>query len=269
MPAADTPSRLDPDDHLVEPETRFEVFQGERVYVSPSRPGHGDLHSRLDGVVGEHVATAYTTSVNLLTRRSDNNDFATDVSVRRDGLDPATGHRYLEELSFEIFFQESREYARTRARNVVTYGVRRMFGIFVKERWPGSDAVGMLDYTVAEWSAERDDWRTLAPSEVIEDPALRLPIPVEALTSVVASRRAKARALLAGNDPVIQEHDARVRSEERLTATRESIFDVLEHRKIALDVAQRARIEACDDIATLKRWLLHTTDVRNAAELLA
>ncbi len=89
LPAADNPSRLDPDDHLVEPETRFEVFQGERVYVSPARPGHGDLHSRLDGVVGEHVATAYTTSVDLLTRRSDDNDFATDVSVRRDGLTSA------------------------------------------------------------------------------------------------------------------------------------------------------------------------------------
>ncbi len=140
-----------------------------------------------------------------------------------------------------------------------------MFGIFVKERWPGSDAVGMLDYTVAEWSAERDDWCMLAPDQIIEDPALRLPIPVEALTSVVASRRARARALLAGNDPVIQEHDARV---QRATA-RKLLFQLLAHRKIALEAAQRVQIEACNDLEMLERWLLRATDVHNAVELLA
>jgi hypothetical protein len=43
LPAADSPLRLDPDDHLVEPGTRYEVFHGERVHVSPARPGHGAL----------------------------------------------------------------------------------------------------------------------------------------------------------------------------------------------------------------------------------
>jgi hypothetical protein len=74
-----------------------------------------------------------------------------------------------------------------------------------------------------------------------------------------------ARALLARNNAVLQE----VRSEERLAATRENIFEILEHRKIALNAAQRARIEACADIATLKRWHIRATEVRDAAELLA
>jgi hypothetical protein len=268
LPAADTPSRLDPDDHLVEPGSRYEVFEGERVYVSPARPGHGDAHNRLDTVIHHHVAPAYTASSDLLTRRSHDNDFATDTSVRRAGIDPATGHRYLEELSFEIFFQESREYTRARARNVVRYGVRRMFGIFVKERWPGSDEAGVVDYSVAEWSAERDDWVVLAPGEVIDDPALCLPIPVEALIDGLASDDAAARALLAKENRELNRVLDERESRSRLAATRESIFEVLEHRKIALDAPQRARIEACDDLALLKRWHLRATEVRDAAELL-
>ncbi len=268
LPAADGQSWPDPDDHLVEPGTRYEVFEGERVYVSPARPGHGDTHTRLGKVIDHHASSGYTASTDLLTRRSKDSDFATDTSIRRTGINPATGHRYLEELSFEIFFQESREYACTRARKVLASGVRRMFGIFVKERWPGSDDAGVVDCTVAEWSTERDDWRMLAPGEVIEDPALHLPIPVEALIDGLASDAAAARALLARNNPVLEEHTAQVRREQHLATRRADIFEILEHRKIALDAAQRDRIEACDDIAILKRWHIRATEVRDAAELL-
>ncbi|HWN69844.1 MAG TPA: hypothetical protein VNM90_19515 [Haliangium sp.] len=264
LPAADSTPWPDPDDHLVEPGTRWEVFNGERVYVSPARPGHGDLHTRLGSLLDEHVAADYTASTDLLTRRSHDNDFATDVSVRRTGRNPATGHRYLEEISFEIFFQESRQYARARARNVVNYGVRRMLGIFVRERYPDSDTDGLVDYTVAEWSAERDDWVVLQPGAVIEDPTLLVPIPVEALTDAVASRDAVARALLATRNRVLQEHAAR----ERLAAAREYLFGILARRQIALDAAQRARIDACEDLATLERWLLRAIEVTDASALL-
>jgi hypothetical protein len=198
-----------PEDHLVEPGTRWEVFEGERRYVPPARPGHGDMHTQLNSLINRHVAPGYQASSSLLTRRNRDNDFATDTSVRRAGIDPATGRRYLEELAFEVFFEEPHDYTRTRARIVVTCGVRRMFAIFGKERWPGSDEASEADYTVAEWSADRDDWVVLAPSDVIADPA------------------------------------------------------------ISLDPAQRGQIEACDDFATLKRWLLRATEVRDAAELLA
>ena len=272
LPAADEPPRPDPDDHLVEPGTRYEVFEGERVYVSPARPGHGDIHARLDKVIDHHVASGYKASADLLTRRSQDSDFATDTSVRRKGRNPATGHRYLEELSFEIFFQESREYARTRARQVLASGVRRMFGIFARERYRDSDVDDVVEYTVAEWSAELDDWRMLAPGDVIEDPALHLPIPVEALIDGLASDDAAARALLAKQNRVLnhalEEREAQVRREERLATMRENLFHLLEHRRIPLDAAQRGRIDTCDDPVTLQRWLLRANEVRDAAELL-
>jgi hypothetical protein len=264
LPAADRPPGLDPDDHLVEPGTRYEMFEGERVYVSPARPGHGDIHNQLDMVIRHHVAPGYKASSDLLTRRSEDSDFATDVSVRRKGRNPATGHRYLEELSFEIFFQESREYARARARKVMASGVRRVFGIFARERYRDSDVDDVVEYTVAEWSAERDDWRMLAPGEVIEDPALHLAIPVEALIDGLASDDAAARALLAKQNRVLDEREAQVRREDARTY----LLRILAHRDIALDAAQRARIEHCGDLETLERWLLRATEVRDAAELL-
>ena len=245
------------------------MFEGERRYVPPARPGHGDMHTQLNSLINRHVAPGYQASSSLLTRRNRDNDFATDTSVRRAGINPATGRRYLEELAFEVFFEEPHDYTRTRARIVVNCGVRRMFAIFGKERWPGSDEASEADYTVAEWSAERDEWVVLAPSDVIADPALLLPIPIEAFIDDAASNEAAFRALLAKNNPVLWEHLASVRNAGGLATARKYIFQLLDHRKIALDAAQRARIEACDDLVTLNRWLLRATEVRDAAELLA
>ena len=260
--------RFGPSDHLVEPGTRQEMFRGKIVEVLPARPGHADLHGRLDKVLDLQAADGFVSSSDLLTRRSVDSDFATDASVRRAGTDPTTGQRYLEELSFEIFFKQSREYTRERARNVVGSGVRRMFGIFVKERWPGSDDSGVIDWIVAEWSAEHDDWVRLAPDQVITDPCLRTPVPVKALVDALESDNAAQRALIAKRNPELQEHTARERREERLATLRENIFDLLKDRQIALEELQRARIEVCDDLVTLKRWLLRAAKVDSAAELM-
>ena len=47
LPAADDRSWPDPEDHLVEPGTRWEVFEGERVYVI-SRRGRVEVPVRID-----------------------------------------------------------------------------------------------------------------------------------------------------------------------------------------------------------------------------
>jgi hypothetical protein len=265
---SDSASRLDPDDHLVEAGTRQEMFRGQLVEVMPARPGHGDLHTRLDKVVDHHVIDGYVSSTDLLTRRSEDSDFATDTSVRRAGADPVTGKRYREELSFEIFFRESLDYARERARDVLGSGGRRMFGIFVKERWPGSDDAGVVDCAVAEWSIEHDAWEPLGLEQVIADPCLYPPIPVKALVDAVAASDAAARALIARHNHVIEEHLARASLEARREERRHSIFRILDRRGIALDDSQRARILACDDLDTLERWLLLAIDVQSGAALL-
>jgi hypothetical protein len=73
------------DDHLVEPEvTRDEIIGGRRVVAMPAHPPHADRQSTVDRVVGSCVASGYT---------------AAAVCVRRAGIDPETGARYLEEIA--------------------------------------------------------------------------------------------------------------------------------------------------------------------------
>src|SRR5215208_5132378 len=90
------------DDHLVVPElTRDEIIGGRRVVASPAHPPHAILHSDLDYVLRAHVAPGFQTAADLLTRHDEESDFATDVCIFKNGVDPATGARYLEEIAFE------------------------------------------------------------------------------------------------------------------------------------------------------------------------
>ncbi len=271
--------RLNPDDHLVQPGTRQEVVRGRRVEVSPARPGHGDTHCRLGRLVDFDTAPGYVASMDLLTRRSQDSDFATDVCVRKAGRNPETGHRYLEELSFEIFFTQSLAESRERARDVVGHGVRRMFGVFVKEAYPDADVDSAIEIAVKEWSPERDDWVTLDRSSCIEDPCLRTPLPVAALVDAAAANDAAAGALIAQRNPVIEEFGARKfrdgevkgfrdgEAEGRLQARREMLLQLLTHRDLAVTAEQHARILACVDAAELERWLARAFGARSTGEL--
>ncbi len=51
----------------------------------------------------------YVASPELLTRTETESDFATDVCVRREGVDPQTGGRHLEELAFEVANTQTRK----------------------------------------------------------------------------------------------------------------------------------------------------------------
>jgi hypothetical protein len=90
------------DDHIVRPETREEMVRGELIIAQPADPPHADRHARLDHVTLAHVAPGYIVSCELLTRFGPKSNFATDVCVRKEGTDPSSGRRYLEELAFEI-----------------------------------------------------------------------------------------------------------------------------------------------------------------------
>ncbi len=94
--------RLAPDDQLARPEFGEEVVDGVRMECSPATEEHADPQCRLAAVVSICTAKGYVASTELLTRTDAESDFATDVCVRKDGVDPETGGRYLEELSFEV-----------------------------------------------------------------------------------------------------------------------------------------------------------------------
>lgn len=250
------PSATEPrpyvDERLVEPETREEMVRGERVLAAPAKPEHADRHSELDYVVRAHVAPGYRSSSDLLTRAQARSDFATDACVRRDGIDPRTGFRYLEELAFEVVNAQSLRAMTTRAEDLTECGVRRIFAILVKKG------------EVFEWSPPESRWRLVEHDEVIEDPTLVRPLRVRALLDAADADDAVAHALKAKNNPVIVETRAEGFEQGHAKGLAQGRIEMLctmldiplgprEHEQLrALDVDGLARLLA--RLQTERRW---------------
>src|SRR5436309_6448051 len=188
----------DVDDHLVEPEvTRDEVIGGQRVVAMPALPPHATRQSKLSYVLEPQVAPGYTGAADLLTRHGEEEDFASDVCVFRDGVDPATGGRYLEEIAFEVASEQTERYVTEKAVQMHRRGVRRIFSVWVKG-----------DQRVCEWSPETRSWRRLEVDSKIEDPCLMRPLVVGALLDAAIADNEVAEALVAKGNPVIRKREA-------------------------------------------------------------
>jgi hypothetical protein len=191
----------DIDDRLVEPDTRYEMLDGELAYVSPADPPHGEIHLQLAALIEAHTGFAFEAAADLLTRTSRGDDVAPDVSVYPDAPDPDTGGRQLEQLAFEIVSTESLGSAGVKAAKLTRRGVRRVFAIDVERS------------RVLEWSTAIGGWRELDASGHIEDPALEAPLPIEAMIHAAKADDAVARALLARHNPVLEARLAECHSE--------------------------------------------------------
>ena len=202
-----------PDEHLVEPETYQEMIDGQVIQVAPSEPPHADRQFDIAYALRAHVADGYVGSTELLTRVSEHTDFATDACIRKAGTD-ADGHRYLEELSVEVKHKQSEASLKKRARYLIERGVRRVFAIYVHEQiqhHDGPDRTGrVIVGPVKEWSPNDDCWLSLADDSYIEDPCLRTPLKVRALTEAIEADNAVARALIGKGNPVALELKAEI-----------------------------------------------------------
>jgi Uma2 family endonuclease len=282
----------DIDDRLVEPETPYEMLDGELVYVSPAHPPHAELHVRLAALIEAHIGPAFQAAADLLTRTSKVDDIAPDVSVYPAAPHPETGRRQLEQLAFEILGKGSRRRAARKAAKLAGRGVRRVFGVDIKRSH------------VMKWSTELDSWRELDASGHIEDPALEVPLPIDAILHAAKADDAIARALLARHNPVIEarlveHHGEGVREglargveqglargvEQGLArgveegfargvahaarAFADAVLAVLAARGVAVGEAERARIVDERDLARLERWLLRAATCAEAHELWA
>jgi hypothetical protein len=233
------------DDHLVVPEvTRDEIIAGRKAVAFPAEAPHGDKRVEIETLLRFHVAPGYVVSADLITRFTVDSDFASDTCVRREGVDPATGRRYLEEIAFEVVSTQSERNAAEKARVMHRSGVRRIFGVWVKGR-----------RRVCEWSAESDGWGLLEEGSQIEDRCLGAPLPVKALLDAALVRRAAVQALEVQGDPAVQELKEAAKAE----GIAESILEVLEARGITVSPAQREEILGCSDLNRLKRWLREAT----------
>jgi hypothetical protein len=250
------------DDHLVEPEvTRDEIINGRRVISMPAQEPHATQNSRLDYVLQAHVAPGYQAATDLITRHAVHSDFASDACIYKQGTDPTTGARYLEEIAFEVVSTQSEQDVTEKAVEMSHRGVRQIFGIFVKDH-----------QRVCEWSAESRSWHLLDAGSSIEDPCLVKPLPVAALLDAAVADNAVVEALAAKGNSVIREREkaAEHRGEARGVAQgiAVSILEVLEERGIAVSLAQREKILACSDVDRSKRRLRRAASATSANEVM-
>jgi hypothetical protein len=200
MASLDTPAKRGyppVDDNIAPPETRYEVMDGELVYVSPALDPHGVRHSKISALVEAHAGAAFDVASDMLTRVSEDSDVAPDVSVFPVGPDPVTGGRQLEHLAFEVVSKQSLGYAGRKAAKLVARGVRRVFAIHVERG------------RALEWSATLAAWRQLDPDGRIEDLTLAAPLPIAALLSAAKADDAMASALITKRNPTIEANAAR------------------------------------------------------------
>jgi hypothetical protein len=243
------------DDHLVEPEiTRDEIINGRRIVAMPAESPHADKHVDLAYVLRAHVAPGYRASADLITRHAVDSDFATDACVYKEGIDPETGRRHLEEIAFEIISTQNEKNATEKAGVMHRRGVRRIFGIWVKSR-----------RRVCEWSSESRSWRLLDAGSRIEDPCLVAPLPVAALLDAAVVHRAVIEALMAQGNPEIQQ----LKAEGEARGEAKAILKILETRGIEVSPAQRQEILGCHDLGRLDHWLRRALVASAAEEILA
>jgi hypothetical protein len=241
------------DDHLVEPEvTRDEIIGGRRVVAMPANPPHADQQGAIIQVLRSNVAPGYKAAAELLTRVDQDSDFASDACVRKEGIDPATGARYLEELAFEVVSEQRTGDVTEKASRMHRRGVRRLFAIFLKSE------------QVCEWSAESQGWLPLDRGSQIEDSCLAAPLAVAALIDAAAADIAVVKGLAAQGNPELQrrEAEAEARGEAR------SILKFLQARGIVVSEAQRQEILGCHDLDRLDRWLARAAVASSTDELI-
>ncbi len=180
------------DERLARPEEGEEYVDGERIgwQAMAGEPAHADPQCRLAYVVSACVGDGYIAATELLTRADKDSDFATDVCVRRGGIDPPTNERYPEELSFEVANAQTLARLEKRAKKLVARGVRRVFGILVREG------------RVLEW-ARTSGFKDRPMHGQISDRTFKKPLRVRAILDAAAADRLVAEALWEKREPYL------------------------------------------------------------------
>jgi hypothetical protein len=172
--------------------TGEEVIRNRKVIALPANKEHADAQAHLSVALSFQLRPGYVLSVELLTRVLVGSNFATDVCIRKAGIDPTTGDRYLEELAFEVVNEQSTRDVTEKAEDMTRRGVRRVFTIFVKTG------------EISEWSQSRGEFVALPKQNgVLVDHVFVRPVAVKALIDHAVGEIEAARALIAKKNPEI------------------------------------------------------------------
>ncbi len=246
------------DERLAIPEAGEEYIDGVRYEVMAGEPAHADPQCQLSYIVRACVASDYVASTELLTRADQKSDFATDVCVRRRGVDRLTGERYLEEISFEVANAQTLPELKKRAKKLVARGVRRVFGIMVKDK------------KVLEWT-RTSGFKERPLRGQIRDRAFKKPLRVGAILDAAAADRLVAEALWEKREPylvkLVETREAKGRKEGREEGREEGLrrsvedlcqvigVDWLDERKARVAAMSFSGLEALrEHLMTHRRW---------------
>ncbi|MCP3998855.1 MAG: hypothetical protein GY722_27855 [bacterium] len=251
------------DDRLAIPEAGEEYIDGVRFEALAGEAEHADPQCQLAYVVRGCVAEGYVASTELLTRSDSGSDFATDVCVRREGQDPRTGQRYLEELSFEVANTQTLADLKHRAKKLMARGVRRLFAVMVEEG------------QVREWT--RAGWRVRAPRGEIRDRTFEKPLRIRAILYAAEADRLVAEALWEKREPFLvqlvdkerAEGHAEGLAEGRTKGLAEAILRAFKRHGLPVTPQQRQVLLACHDPSLLVRWLDEVLVFDTAAKVLS
>lgn len=237
------PLPLSLDDHIVPSEDGpYEMIRGEKVLVMPSKPEHADAQVRVAVAMDLYLHDDYVAAVEMLTRVDEGSDFATDVSVRKKGIDPRTGDRYLEELSIEVVNEQAPKLVQVKAHDLVRRGVRRVFAIFVKTG------------KISEWSQNLERFVPMNDDGTFDDPVLVRPMVVRALVDRTLAHVELVRTLEKQKHPEIQRirqaglddgHKTGLK-EGLKTGLKTGLIDLCEVFDISLDKTRRGYIDQLD-----------------------
>ncbi len=250
------------DEHMVAPEQRYEVIDGQVVYAAPSYQPHGTAMVDLATLLRSHLKPGYLCAVDMLMRANRFSDFAPDASIFPKAKDPKTGGRKLEELVFEIIDSQPLSDVTRKARLMMGRGVRKVFCLDLPEK------------RVLRWSVRKDDWTELGEGSSLSDAqCLVRGIPVRALLNAAEVDEATAAGLLAKGTITLRlaleqreaEGEARGKAQglregeakglrEGEKSMREAIADLCESYGIELTRAHRARLSALElhELSTLR-----------------
>jgi Uma2 family endonuclease len=269
------------DDRLAPPESRYEVLDGELVYVPPADGPHGTRHSIVSALVEAHAAADFQVASDMLTRTSKIDDVAPDVSVFPRAPHPVTGRRQLEQLAFEVVSTQSLSYAGRKASKLAGRGVRRVF------------AIDIARGRALEWSRALQTWAVLDPGGWIEDAALGAPLPIHALIHAASADDVMAQALLTKGNPVLEAARAQDRAEGRAEGRGEgrmegwaeghaegreeggvrgraaALLVILRARGFSPGASERARILDELDASRIERWIARAVTCADLDELFA
>jgi hypothetical protein len=178
-------------------------------------------------VLHTYVAAGYELEIAPLVREPDGRALGSDIRVRKNGMDPTTGDRHVEELAVAVESQHARagDALELHVQALVARGVRRIFSIAAgsparaptethgdaRARATGRGPVrsARRPGPLREWAPARSGWRNYGDDAVIVDACLGEPVPVRALLDAVEADRAVARALIERRVDVIEEYGTR------------------------------------------------------------